>query len=102
MVMGMIRYWTYRNMKTLGNYYNDAINFVLIVISGLGMTEHSYPSSQLVRIIYGLEMFAGVAECFVALLTFYYLISYCCRGTGISDQYHDNLAFDITSPKFTV
>ena len=74
----------------------------LIVISGLGMTEHSYPSSQLVRIIYGLEMFAGVAECFVALLTFYYLISYCCRGTGISDQYHDNLAFDITSPKFTV
>ena len=36
MIMGMIRYWTYRNMKTLGNYYNDAINFVLIVISGLG------------------------------------------------------------------
>ena len=37
MIMGMIRYWTYRNMKTLGNYYNDAINFVLIVISGLGV-----------------------------------------------------------------
>ena len=76
----------------------------LIAISALGMTEHSYPSSQLVRIIYGLEMFAGVAECFVALLTFYYLTraTYCCRGTGISDQYHDNLAFDITSPKFTV
>ena len=36
MIMGMIRYWTYRNMRTLGNYYNDAINFVLIVISGLG------------------------------------------------------------------
>ena len=36
MIMGMIRYWTYRNMKTLGNYYNDAIKFVLIVISGLG------------------------------------------------------------------
>ena len=37
MIMGMIRYWTYRNMKTLGNYYNDAIKFVLIVISGLGV-----------------------------------------------------------------
>ncbi len=36
MIMGMIRYWTYINMKTLGNYYNDATNFVLIVISGLG------------------------------------------------------------------
>ena len=70
----------------------------LIVISGLGMTEHSYPLNQAVRITYGLEMLAGVAECIVAITTAYY----CCRGTGISDQYHDNLAFDITSPKFTI
>ena len=74
----------------------------LIVISGFGMTEHSYPLNQAVRITYGLEMLAGVAECIVAMTTAYYLTTYCRRGTGISDQYHDNLDFDITSPKFTI
>ena len=70
----------------------------LIAISAIGMAGHLYPLTPGVRTIYGLEILAGVAECIVAITTAYY----CCRGTGISDQYHDNLAFDITSPKFTI
>ena len=46
----------------------------LIAISAIGMAGHFQYDYQGVRIIYGLQMLAGVAECIVAITTAVYLM----------------------------